>query len=129
MRVLKVIFLLAALAAFAAGPAWAKAPVSHAGTYALKSDAATGWLKLSQVKGGMHQFEIMVYKKDGTTCSIDGMIEITDGLGVFKGTFQKCSFSLYFDKGKAMVDSGKSCDQCGGKAMIDGAYVKGAVKK
>ncbi len=103
----------------------AKGGDSHAGTYGLKSATATGWLKLNRVKGGLHQFEVMVYAKDGATCSTEGMIEIEDGIGIFKDAFQKCSFSLRFEKGAAMVDSGKSCAQCGGKASIDGTYVKG----
>jgi len=129
MRALKSLLLLVALVAFACGTASAKSTKSYAGTYGLDSANATGSLKLTQVKGAMHQFEIMVYAKDGATCNIDGMIEIEDGLGIFRGTFQKCSLTIHFDKGKAMVDSGKACDQCGGKATIDGAYVKGKMSK
>lgn len=129
MRLFTTLTLLAALIAFGAGAAFAKAPANHSGSYGYTSATSKGWLKLTQVKGATHQFEIMVYGKDGATCSMDGMIEIVDGLGMFKGTFQKCSFSLYFEKSTAMVDSGRSCDQCGKGVFIDGAYAKGKMPR
>jgi len=128
MRALKMIVILAALTVFSAGIACAKT-ANHSGTYGLKSETAKGWLKLDQVKGAMHQFSVMVVTKDGATCNLDGMIELEDGVGVFRGTFQKCNFSLYFKNGAAMIDSAKTCDQCGPKATIDGTYVKGFMKK
>ncbi len=128
MRVLKIVVMLAGLLAFGAGMAAAKSQMNHSGTYTLKTAESTGSLKLAKVKGDMYQFSIVVYKKDGSTCNLDGMIDLPDGVGVYRDSLQMCDFSMYFEKGKAMIDSGKKCSQCGGKAFIDGAYARGMKK-
>ena len=125
MRALKILAVLTALIAFGATAALAKSHMNYSGTYTMKSDKGMGWVKLSKVKGDMYQFSIMVNNKDGATCNIDGMIDLPEGVGIYKGTYQNCNFSMYFEKNKVMIDSAKTCAQCGGKAFIDGAYTTG----
>lgn len=125
MRFVKTLVMFAALVSFGAGLASAKSPVNYSGGYGLKTAEASGQLKLARMSGDMYQFSVIVYKKDGTTCSIEGMVDLPEGVGIYRDKVQKCDFSLYFDKNKAMIDSAKTCAQCGGKATIDGAYVKG----
>ncbi|GFK92475.1 hypothetical protein NNJEOMEG_00300 [Fundidesulfovibrio magnetotacticus] len=124
MRLFKIVVLVAVLAAVSVGSAIAKAPASYAGTYGFKSEAAKGSLKLTRVKGAQHAYEVLMVAKDGATCSMEGFITIEDGVGISTDD-PKCRFSLTFEKGNARLDSGKACNQCGGKASIDGVYKKG----
>lgn len=101
----------------AGGPVWAQGSIAN-GTYLLDDGKMTMSLKIQAMPDGKYIIDGNGQTKDGKTCRIGDLGEVTGGkliLGI-------CALEIKISKGELQIRDGQKCIVCEPGAYVTGAY-------
>ena len=102
----------------AVGPGWAQESIEN-GTYVLSDGKMTMTLQIQAAQGGKYFVNGDGQTKDGKTCRIGDLGELSGGklmLGV-------CTLEIKISKGQLQIEDNQKCISCEPGAYVTGIYL------